>query len=638
VLVIAGAVAGLCSGGAVQAVAAGVATKTAAGSIVFAADQEPSLSNEIYALPLGGKPIDLSKSPFDDTQPLVSPDGRWVAFVSTRGGSTAVYIVRPDGGQPQRISPSLPGSYYPLCVWSPDSRRLAVATSSGATGVLMVVGPGLHPVTLERNPSLSSPAWSADGTLVTAYNGAAVDAYSLAGKHAWDQISAGASPGGSRQGLFAADGPVSGTIVVYDEHGDKVFSVPGNTAAWSPNGNQLAVFSGNPQAVYSGNRLQVLTMAGHRVFSKAGTRLGDGGNGLAWATNDQVVIYSQSAPNVAVDIETGKLTPVPAVPINVVARSGDGRLTATAVRSGSDFAIRVTRAGDVGRVVTQVRGCYDDGSLEPAISSVQFTPDGKSLIYQSACGDAFANFWTVSASGMGLHRLTTKDEEESDAAWSPDGGTIAFTRSQYTGLSCKGCPSDLYVISATGSDERALTSAADGEFNTNPSWSPDGTELLYEHATPDSEDIYELPAGGGSPLDLHIPGYDPAWGPTRIAYIGDLKTTSAVWAAAPDGSDRKRVATGSVTSPEWSSSGNLAWIQTPQQGGNPWIETSTDVHIALPFTNVRAFAWSPDGKQFVLAAQKARTATYDVYTMATNGTNVERLTHDVDAYSVSWRS
>jgi hypothetical protein len=34
----------------------------------------------------------------------------------------------------------------------------------------------------------------------------------------------------------------------------------------------------------------------------------------------------------------------------------------------------------------------------------------------------------------------------------------------------------------------------------------------------------------------------------------------------------------------------------------------------------------------------AGTATYEAYTTATNGTDVKRLTRDVDAYSVSWHS
>ena len=53
--------------------------------IVFSADRAPSLSGEVYRLDSDGKLVDLSNSPFTDTGPVVAPDGRSVAFQSSRG-------------------------------------------------------------------------------------------------------------------------------------------------------------------------------------------------------------------------------------------------------------------------------------------------------------------------------------------------------------------------------------------------------------------------------------------------------------------------------------------------------------------------------------------------------------------------
>src|SRR5262249_34370393 len=47
----------------------------------------------------------LLQTPFSETMPVISPDGRWVAYVSDESGSAEVYVRRfPDAGGKLRIS------------------------------------------------------------------------------------------------------------------------------------------------------------------------------------------------------------------------------------------------------------------------------------------------------------------------------------------------------------------------------------------------------------------------------------------------------------------------------------------------------------------------------------------------------
>jgi Tol biopolymer transport system component len=52
----------------------------------------------------GSGSINISNDPnADDGLPTISPDGKWVAFASTRGGGWAVYVAPSSGGEAQKL-------------------------------------------------------------------------------------------------------------------------------------------------------------------------------------------------------------------------------------------------------------------------------------------------------------------------------------------------------------------------------------------------------------------------------------------------------------------------------------------------------------------------------------------------------
>jgi TolB protein len=79
----------------------------------------------------GGEPRRLTQSPGIDTEPVFSPDGRSIYFVSDRGGAPQIYRMPASGGVAERVT--FAGTYNISPAISPDGRWLAyVSRVNGA--------------------------------------------------------------------------------------------------------------------------------------------------------------------------------------------------------------------------------------------------------------------------------------------------------------------------------------------------------------------------------------------------------------------------------------------------------------------------------------------------------------------------
>ena len=98
------------------------------------------------------------------------------------------------------------------------------------------------------------------------------------------------------------------------------------------------------------------------------------------------------------------------------------------------------------------------------------------IAYVCLGSDFAANICTVHPNGSARRQLTHSGEDRYPR-WSPDGRRIAFASSR--DVYC--CSFDLlYLIDADGSNERRLSRGLwDDDEDTYPSWSPDGTMLLF---------------------------------------------------------------------------------------------------------------------------------------------------------------
>jgi hypothetical protein len=100
-------------------------------SIVFS-EQDPTTVYDINAVSVGGEPAprSLLNTPFSETSPEVSPDGRWIAYLSDETGRAEVNI-RPVSGSleqwPISSGGGTRGDGRELYFASPDGFVMAVS-------------------------------------------------------------------------------------------------------------------------------------------------------------------------------------------------------------------------------------------------------------------------------------------------------------------------------------------------------------------------------------------------------------------------------------------------------------------------------------------------------------------------------
>jgi TolB protein len=101
----------------------------------------------------------------DNGSPTFSPDGRKIAFFSSRSSFPQIYTMDSDGANVQLLTPFTPGvrSYRAAPDWSPDGRAVAYEQQNGDFQVWMISVRDKEPRQLTSEGENEGPSWAPDG-------------------------------------------------------------------------------------------------------------------------------------------------------------------------------------------------------------------------------------------------------------------------------------------------------------------------------------------------------------------------------------------------------------------------------------------------------------------------------------------
>ena len=307
--------------------------------------------------------------------------------------------------------------------------------------------------------------------------------------------------------------------------------------------------------------------------------------------------------------------------------SPDGRRIA--YLRGPDLSVRADALVTVGADGSDSRDVVT-GLGWLALRPPVWSPDGRRIAFAGTEADSTMAVYSVAADGSDLRRLS---EARSVPAWSPDGSRLAFAR-------VEGDRVVLVTVSEDGSDAQhvaILPSWSSDVPKIHPyrswiptvAWSPDGSKILIDedgnNATVSPGGLYVVGTDGSGLVRLAVARPEiytftaAAWSPdgSRIAVVADIYDQSrreyhrerqiVVLSIAPDGSDVRVLANGSLTSglvstglsqsePPVPGSACAAGVAVPEPSANPGLVRDCQTLLAIRSTlgGAERLNWSDD--------------------------------------------
>jgi tricorn protease len=563
---------------------------------------------------IGGVARPVTMHEKHDMMPVLSPDGRQLAFSSNRHGSYDVFVVSIQGGRPTRLTFDSADDY--VTGWSPDGKYILFSSSRSTSFPfnyelykVAVTGGRVQRITkFEGREGVFSPwgdeiayvrgpgAWYRRG-----YRGSSNDDIWICNADGTNNRQLTSFNGQDNSPMWAKDGRA-----VY--YVSECFGTPANIVR-----QELAAGKGAALAVKSPPQ----QITNHKIDGVRRARISADGEWIVYECGPDLWVVSAKGGEprkLAIEVHADdKTNPERTVTYTSGASefspSYDERYVAFAVH-GSLFAM--PRGG--GKATRLTQGPYHD-------HSIAWSPDARKIAFLSDRGGQ-EDVWLVEsddpehpelvkAHKFKIKQLTSSPESESSLNFSPDGRRLSFLRAgklvtmdpdggdvkvvvdQGTVIDYEWSPdskwlcyarmdgsfaSELYLIPATGATAinpaRNITRYA--TFNAGVTWSKTGAKLAFiSERRGQTQSLFVLslqkpavqgastPAGEIDWDDIHLRVEQPTpmaalegainSDGTKVAFRS-LQSGDDLWVASTNGRDVTRVTTGNMrpTQIQWS--------------------------------------------------------------------------------------
>jgi Tol biopolymer transport system component len=505
--------------------------------------------------------------------PMISPDGRTLAFVATVEEQTRIWI-RPLDSDSSRVLAGTEGVQQPP-FWSPDSRSLAFLAESKLKRIAIAGGPPRTICDVAASPGTGS--WSSKGVIVFGFG---------------RELSRVSADGGAISEIRKPDPSQDEDGVLFPEFlpdGDRFFYMAG---VKNHVGNRVYLGSlSSPESTFltQVNSRLVHASPGHVMYVRERTL-------LAQRFDERAGRLEGDASPVAENVDY--FSPIGIAGFSV---SSNGVLAYHATDSAAQLTW-INRAGVQTGTVAAIA----------SYQSVRLAPDGKRLAFDRAEQRTNATDVHVFDLTRGTDtRVTSAAGSEFAPIWSPDGRRLVFTWD-------KDAPPYLHQIVLDNIATAEPLMRPSGSVHIPGDWHPDGGFIAYEATDPvTASDVWILPMTGEHTPTAFVktrfnetaPRFSPngRW----IAYVSDEAGQPDVYVRPfPGPGEAHRISSGGGAQPRWRRDGKeLFYVVGQRLMAVPVNTTSTfDAGVATALfdrkpARIIDFDVAADGQSFLINSE-----------------------------------